>query len=948
MRQACGRRARRGGLFRAAAALLVLAGAAPLSARADDHPVFLQWFETKWSTMEYRIPDFFMAGYDSTWLPPPWKAADPTSAGFDTFDRFDLGSPGSETAYGTREGMRAVIEEFHQAGALVYIDLVMNHNSGRNNSDGFFNAGGYPGFAMRIGSDFWGDFHDGTRQSQQPNPGPNDAPYDLWTGDLVGLIDIAQEKNYQYIRNPVTASPPSGQVNIPPGTLRNRPDPFNRQFYPDTTLPSRTFTNPLAPAGQQQVTLYPFNPADATQTDSSLLRGVPVMENSTAYLLRTTRWMLEVMKVDGFRLDAAKHIPQWFWNQYWDSAVFQGRIDFAGNRVTPFSFGEIVDSNGFTQTYTRKDGFGNRDALDLNGAGALRDLLNQRGFGSWDNVINAHLDSVDGGGDTVNQSGNNGSLGVTHVFSHDNGSAGNGSSIPPLPGPSMYALPEHCYLLFRTCPPIVYHNSREFAAIYTNRGFWPREGSPTALGNPDRDLVKLVQLSDGYARGDLRFLNYTDPQNQSRSDVLVFERRRTNGQANVLVGVNDSYLTGVTQRSVQTSFPANTRLRELTGNAGDPTVDPGNQIPQTLVVDSNQRVLLTVPYNQSTVNGSTVQHHKGYVVYGPATPSGTLSITKPDGSAFTGVIPADPASVPAYKRRLTPITIVDTPTFSINLTTTKTDPDDPAWDDRAIFRIDGGFPSAGSAPDFNGQNNGPDFPNSDAVNPRFENFVTTNLPLATTANATNGVYKQTINTSSLSEGIHYILVRAFRQRPVGTDPLFTDFRTVIYVDRTGPAVTMVNPTNSGSPSVTVRIKAADRTATNVWIMANLPQGTDPLTQLTTANQGSRYDRFEWRRTFSALRTGANTITVVATEATGKQSVTTFTVNVTTGLGDINRDGVVDMNDLYAGYLALSQPSPPYDAVADIDNNGVFNLADLQSLERLLRPQELQNQSKPQR
>ena len=35
------------------------------------------------------------------------------------------------------------------------------------------------------GANFWGDFHDGTKQSQDPNS----ANYDLWTGDLVSLIE---------------------------------------------------------------------------------------------------------------------------------------------------------------------------------------------------------------------------------------------------------------------------------------------------------------------------------------------------------------------------------------------------------------------------------------------------------------------------------------------------------------------------------------------------------------------------------------------------------------------------------------------------------------------------------------------------------------------------------------------------------------------------------------
>ena len=896
----------------------------------------LQWFEGRWRSLEYRMPDLFLAGYDSVWLPPPFKAADPTSAGFDCFDRFDLGSPGSETAYGTYNDMRALIDEFHQARTEVYVDLVMNHNSGRNNSNDFYNAGGYPGFALRVGSDFWGDFHDGTQQSFDPQA----ANYNLFNGDLVGLIDIAHEKNYRFIRNPIASGDPN---NIPAGTIRNRPDPNNRRFYPDRNLSGTTFNNLALPAGQQSVTIYPFNLADPMQGD-------PILENSVDYLGRSTQWLLEVVGVDGFRLDAAKHIPQWFWNQYWDSYVFNRGRTFGGSIETPFSFGEVVDSNSFTQSYCRKDGFGNRDALDLNGAGALRDILFNRGVRSWDQALNAHLDTVDGGGDTINSFGNNGSLGVNHLFSHDNGSCGNGNSQPCFPGPDNWGLPQNCYLLFRPGPKIIYHNTREFIDLYPFRGFWPREGNPTALGayqnanNPD--LTNLVRASNQLARGEFFIINYTDSVNPSRDDVLVFERRRNNGGGNVVgncvVGVSDSYTPGVAFRSVVVSYAPGTRLREVTGNHGDPIVDPNNQIPEYLTVDANRRILIPVPNNK---NASGVDHHKGYVVYAPPLPSGSLTVLDPGGSAFAVSLAPDAPTTPTYKRRLANIPVITTSTFQIALTTTRTDTVDGVYDDNAFFRIDGGYPSAGGFADFN-NTGGIDVPESDSTIPLFENFITQKVPLATNPGASTGIYRQSVPTGALSEGYHYIRAVAFRQRPANTDPLFTDFRQVIYVDRSPPAVTLADATLPiTSPIYTFRVLAQDRTASQVWIMLNLPAGTDPLTQLTVANQGSRYDRSEWRRTVSGLRTGSNTVTVVAREITGNTSVTTYNVSVTVGSGDINRDGVVTIDDLYLGYSNLGGP---YDSAADVNADSLFNINDLRTLESLLRPAELQNMSQPQR
>lgn len=900
--------------------LALAAGVIAQSALADDNPVYLQWFETRWQTMETKMPDFFMSGYDRLWLPPVWRASDPTSPGYDCFDRFDLGSPQSPTAYGTEQDFRAVVDEFHRASAQVAVDLIMNHNSGRNNSDGFYNDGGYPGFALRLPGDFWGDFHDGSQQSQNPN----DPNYNLWNGDLVSLIDIAHEESNQFIRQPIAGGNPQ---NIPPGAIRNRPNAANTRFYPDLSGTPRNFVNPALPPGDplRNVTLYPYNLA-------SPAAGDPVLESASGYLCRSTRWMLEDVKVDGFRLDAAKHIPQWFWNNIWDSAVFQGRVDFAGNRVTPFSFGEIVDSNSFTQTYTRKDGFGNRDALDLNGAGQLRDIRNAQGFGSWQNVMNSHLDNQDDGF-------NNGSLGIAHVYSHDNGSAGNGGSAPPLPGPEMYALPENCYILFRPGIPNIYHNSREFASLYQFRGFWPREGNPTALGigaggSLDANLTRLVQLSNGYARGEFTPINSTDPQNQSNADVLVFERRKNvpalgGYVGNCVVGVNDSYSNGVQQRSVVVSYAPGTRLREITGNSEDAVVDSTNQIPQTLVVDANRRILLTVPNNR---NGSGVAHHRGYVVYGQPAPSGTLTVQTPSAT-----LAPDSSGVPSYRRRTTPVDVITGSSFTLQLLTTKTDPADNEFDDYAAFRIDQGFR------DFNG-NGSVDIGAGDAYIPGYEGFLTQFTPLHTNQGLPNGTYRQTISTDLLTEGYHYVSVICFRHRGTGTDPIYTDFRKVVYIDRQPPQATLADAAVPiSTPVRTFRVTTTDRTVNRVNILLN-PVG-DPILLANATNQAQRYDRFEWRRNLSGFRAGSNDIVVVAFELNGRASATTFAVAAAAGSGDIDGNGVVNLDDLYAGYAALAGP---YITVGDVNGDGQFNLADLRIIEASLRPDELDRMAKPQR
>lgn len=859
-----------------------------------DYPTTLQWFEIRWEHMERRAPDVFMSGYGATWIPPVGRGRSDDSVGYDMFDRFDLGSPGDETTYGTEQDFRAAVDELHRANVQIFVDSIMNHNSGRDGSVGFQIQGGYPGFWMNstdpiepksIGDD-WGDFHDGTAQ-------------DEINGDLLGLIDIAQESNNQFIRHPVAEDDP---LNIPGGTLYNKPDADNARFYPDADLPGFTFFNPGTPnnPGFTQFTFHPFNTDDP-------FAGDPVADNGTGLLMRWTQWMMDEFGVDGFRLDAAKHAPSWFWDTFWDAAVYLRRTTPAGSKVTAFSYVESVSGNDYTaDNYTRKgDGFGNRDALDLNGAGQLRDLINAQGFGSWQNVLDAHIDTADDGF-------NNGTLGVNHVFSHDNGSIGDGGALPPLPTVKQQGPVAQAYTLLRPGPPIIYHNARGIARAF---GFFPREGVPLALGwdpiaaQTDDQITSLVAIRNMVGRGDINVLNFTDPGNQSLADVLVFERLAAQqggpSSPTVLVGVNDRYDEGVQTRNVQTSFAPGTRLRELTGNAADPVVDPDGQIPEVLVVDAGQRVIITVPNSES----ASGEHHRGYVIYAPTLPSGDIAI-----SGVVGEIPADPPNFPDFVQRLTPVPIVEGDEFTISLSTTQTDPQDPNTDDDAAFRIDQGFV------DHNG-NGDVDFGEFNTPTPGYERFLTVNDPRF---GGGAGEYQQVIDATTLADGYHYISVAAFRHRPAGEEPLFREWRQVIYLDREAPPVELIDPVEIIEDDQQLfRVRPLDRTANAVHFLWDVPPGEDPIDLANLSNLGIYHDRFEWRRTIVDLDHGFHTLSVVAFEPSGNASVLEQEVFVDLCVGDFNKDAVLSILD----FVAYQNAFVAGDESADIDGDGMLTILD---------------------
>ncbi len=977
------------GLFSTRVAVAMIAGscfAMPAIAQEDPAPI-LQWFECRWQDMERRIPDYFMTGYGAVWLPPVSRGylnprdanQNSFSAGYDVFDRFDLGAPGRQTAYGTETSFSRLVEEFHLAGAKVYVDMVLNHNAGRQTSLQFQQDGGYPGFWMgplsgpggKQPTDNWGDFHNGISSGYYQSENPGGSRYCLIPGDLVALCDINHATNLQYVRQPVVEGNPT---NLPSGQYFNRVDLNNRRFYPDASLGTTVVNNPGTrqtngaawvgglgsgifappcdvPARSEPastLTLGRFNLNDPQAGDA-------VTENGTGYLLRWTQWMLDVHKVDGFRIDAIKHMPSWFYDTFYDSVVYQRRQAPDGSFVTPYSFGECVEGNDFTfdrfirmpngrttGRNTTGDAFGNRDALDLNGAGFIRNVVGGGGLGSWNGIFGAHLDSTDDGF-------NNGTIGVNHVFSHDNGSQGNGGSAPAAPTARQQGWFAHAYLAMRPGQKKFYHNAR---GVNRTGGFWPRHGLLPVFGAepnilqarpspllpisaPNPVVKNLIGLANMTARGE--FTPQTDADNTSMDDVFMFERR-TNGGANgysgnVLVATNDSYASGFDQRTIATSFPEGTRLIEYSGNATDATVDPNNDIFDVVTAGANGFVTIRVPRNVAP--GTNVEHNRGFVIYAPALPAGTLDIV-----GATSSLGVDDVSQPSWRRRSNALPVITTNNFTLRLTTTSGDPgftNDTNEDDNAVFCINKGFQ------DWNG-NGVADVSAFNGVVAGYEQFLTTNIPLASTSNPT-GLYEQVINSSNMPEGYNYISVAAFRKRLNWEAPLFREFRQAVYVDRLPPPAQLnaIADQPTGTTQIVAFAKAQDRTASRVHFILNPSPGqlSNPTAAAVSANLGSQDDRFDWSRTLLGAVNGVNTVLMVACEDTGNCSWQTVTFNVgpvgpTCDSIDFNNDtSLFDPVDIDA-FLSVYGEGPCIPETAtcndiDFNNDGsVFDPCDIDS------------------
>ncbi len=744
-------------------------------------PVMLQYFESRWETIEKKLPDVYVSGYSAFWLPPPGKGdTGGYSVGYDVYDRFDLGKPFDQTLYGTEASVKQMVRAAHRAGLDCYFDYVVNHNGFRDMSTpGFDAAGGYPGFVLTLPADVDGDFH-GAYESGDLNM------------RLAGLIDIAQEKNHVFIRHPVAPDP----LNIP----RQTPKPVNRRFYPDQDLPANSLG------------IHPFNLTNP-------MAGDPTPENATGLLLRYTQWMLEVIGADGFRIDAEKHIPAWYFSAFYDNVCYQrGRPDLAGNPRTPYSFGECYTGDfGVLGQYLRKDGFGNRDLLDFPLFFAIQNVFNGGGFGDMRQLEYASVDAIDG-------NANDGSVGVTFVSSHDNG--------PPALDNLAYA-----YILTRTGFPIVYFNAQEFG---TGRSF-PLGGRGDALGGDYGNLIpRLVDISRRYAKGTY-YTRWID------QDVFVYERDNS-----LLVGLNDRGDAGYDTRTVYTNF-RNVTLVELTGNASDPVVNANGDIFPTITIGNDGMATIRVPRNRT--NSTT--HNRGFVMYGLAVPSQTQTI-----APVTQVLAPETTAVPNGIRRHTPVSVITGTTFSVTVQTAATPPED-----NALIKLDGGLPIDANPGLFltSGEFAG------------FEQFTDLSSPRATGG---SGTYKLTISTTGLEEGYHFLDTIAFLPRPPSTPAAYSSKRSVIYLDRVPPPVTLLYPSTTGtsdvqSQSYTVVAQCPDFTADSMHIFFDLPPSYDFVGHVNSSNQMTRVDRNEFRYTWNGITPGNHSITIVAFEPTGNHSVTRF-------------------------------------------------------------------------
>lgn len=948
-------------------------------------PVTLQWFESSWKTIERRTPDLFGAGYGSLWTPPPGRAVylpEGGGIGYDPYDRFDLGKPRDPTLYGTEGSYKSAIQSVRKMGGNVYVDFVHHHLGSldmdfngntyppnvANQGSAFPHFGNqvpflrhhadYPGFEVTTPGVFKnsGSSYRDT-YSEVGGPAEGDAEYQYWfrlrgatgSGNLITL-DLAN--NRMLVRNPV----PGHAQNVPQSSTSwqfptttinngvvgpdlkyrqaNTPDANNARFYPDQQGSSHVVKD-----GGVNYTIYDFNNANP-------MAGDPVAESSLGYMMRYAQWMTQAVGVDGLRIDAARHVPLGVYNSWWNpnslnvpnlidraTAGASNRLNLDGTRRNIFQFQEIFSYNkDLLKSFIRKSQPSgdtvnpNRDVLDFSMWEAM--ALNMGSNGSSNDWFSIRSASVNAGVyNTLDPNiANNGDNGIGFVYNHDEGIS------PPGTGGTI-ALDNvaHAWILMRPGNAYVFYRGNEFDRTGNTR-FFLKNGRGDAMGGQYGSIITtLLDVRNSYGRGNFieRWIDNAGPNNEklANSAIYVFER-----QGSAVVGLNIGYNPNVALRNdIQTSFVAGTHLEEVTGN----WQDPSGLVPRTVTVDSTGKVDLAIPWNNSN-NGN-----KGYVVYGLPRPRGSMSLSNVSQTL------ADPAPTPTTNgtARINSIDVITANSFTLTLNTSKVTLSDGFHDsyadgDRALFKIDDGF-------DANG-NGSPDNPSSLASNATkygFESF-SSNEPGydANPANSGTGSYSQTINTTNLSEGYHYITARAWRKQGTNESEVYTDFRRTIYVDRLAPVSavdsTAQMPYQSNDRARDIRVKSTDGTADNVHIFFDLPAALSDADVLNLVaggtGQGTWLDSGVWGKEYTNVGSGNHVVTSVTYEISGNKSIQRFVGNYIgtsrgLGLGDTNYDQGYGADDVTNFEGVLYSLDTQFNAASDLNGDGRVNTVDLFAL-----------------
>ena len=106
---------------------------------------YFQWYLSEdgnhWRHLEEDAQHLAHIGITNVWLPPAFKGTGTNDVGYGTYDLFDLGEFDQKghvrTKYGSKDEYLAAIQALHNHGIRVYADVVLNHKAQGDKEEAF-------------------------------------------------------------------------------------------------------------------------------------------------------------------------------------------------------------------------------------------------------------------------------------------------------------------------------------------------------------------------------------------------------------------------------------------------------------------------------------------------------------------------------------------------------------------------------------------------------------------------------------------------------------------------------------------------------------------------------------------------------------------------------------------------------------------------------------------
>jgi len=324
--------------------------------------VVLQYFGTSWRDITWKMPELAETGYTALWLPPPFKAgAGIYSVGFDTYDRFDLGDKDQmgtiPTKYGTRAELLHLVDVAHRFGIRVYFDNIMAHNGGPlpttttsvlsvngfvpedfhllyDGNDHSYKSPGWPDWNDEwqvlhrnpFGADIAHEMEESGGNDHNGSFGwnegdwypkwfgirhPDNPEYYLDTDLVIGTNTHDNSQLFTFANKEPYDDVGYGVSNVGAGNGKFDWDDLNSNGQHDV---GETDHEPFDDLGLRPGSILHTN-AQWGFGDGVYNMGNPGVEDVNSLLMRAVRWFTDVAHVDGYRLDAVKHVPSGFFGK---------------------------------------------------------------------------------------------------------------------------------------------------------------------------------------------------------------------------------------------------------------------------------------------------------------------------------------------------------------------------------------------------------------------------------------------------------------------------------------------------------------------------------------------------------------------------------------------------------------------------------------------------------